>query len=82
MAGNAAEPEPVILPVDIHVTVNGDPITMRGKNEYVFVDIFDYIDSHVGFLGNLLNGHSILEASYYLATLKSLFITTFNALLY
>ena len=43
-AGNAAEPEPVILPVDIHVTVNGDPITMRGKNEYVFVDIFDYID--------------------------------------
>ena len=29
---------------DLHVDVNGKPITMKGKAEYVFVDIFDYID--------------------------------------
>ena len=26
------------------VTVNGDAISMKGKESYIFVDIFDYID--------------------------------------
>ena len=33
--------------MEIHpltVMVNGDAITMNGKAEYVFVDVFDYID--------------------------------------
>ena len=42
--GGFAAADPLDMPVDIHVIVNGDPITMKGKNEYVFVDIFDYID--------------------------------------
>ena len=29
---------------DIHVTVNGSPLTLRGKTSYVYVDIFDYIE--------------------------------------
>ena len=33
-----------ILARDLHVTVNDDPIVMHGKAEYIFVDIFDYID--------------------------------------
>ena len=33
-----------ILARDLHVTVNDDPIVMHGKTEYIFVDIFDYID--------------------------------------
>lgn len=31
-------------PHDIHVTVNGTSITLTGKSEYVFVDIFDKYD--------------------------------------
>ena len=27
--------------IDIHVTVNGEPITLHGKKNYVFVDIFE-----------------------------------------
>ncbi|MCR5702053.1 MAG: cell division protein FtsA [Lachnospiraceae bacterium] len=30
--------------VDLHVTINGDPITLKGKSDYVFVDIFDAYD--------------------------------------
>ena len=30
--------------VSINVMINGSPITMNGKNEYIIVDIFDYID--------------------------------------
>ena len=33
-----------ILARDLHVTVNDSPIVMHGKTEYIFVDIFDYID--------------------------------------
>lgn len=36
------EPEPE--PVDLAVFVNGDIIVLRGKPEYVFIDVFDYID--------------------------------------
>lgn len=28
----------------LHVTVNGDPIKLTGKPDYIFVDIFDFID--------------------------------------
>ena len=31
-------------PVDCAVFVNGDVIVMHGKPEYVFIDVFDYID--------------------------------------
>lgn len=29
---------------DLSVVVNGKPVAMSGKNSYVFVDVFDYID--------------------------------------
>lgn len=32
------------IPLSIHVTVNGQEIQMSGKSEYVFVDVFQYID--------------------------------------
>lgn len=32
------------LPVSISVMVNGTPITLKGKKNYVFVDVFEYID--------------------------------------
>ena len=38
------EEEPVKEPVDRSVFVNGELIVMRGKPEYVFIDVFDYID--------------------------------------
>ncbi|MDE7238093.1 MAG: hypothetical protein K2N41_00080, partial [Lachnospiraceae bacterium] len=28
----------------VTVMVNGDPVIMRGKKNYIFVDVFDYID--------------------------------------
>ena len=31
-------------PADCAVFVNGDVIVLRGKPEYVFIDVFDYID--------------------------------------
>lgn len=33
-----------ILAHDLHVTVNGSPVTLHNKAEYIFVDVFDYID--------------------------------------
>ena len=39
-----AAPEPEPEPVDLAVFVNGDIIVLRGKPEYVFIDVFDYID--------------------------------------
>ena len=30
--------------MSIHVTVNKQPVTLSGKQEYVFVDVFQYID--------------------------------------
>ena len=40
------ETEPVknILAHDLHVVVNNDPVTLHGKADYVFVDVFDAID--------------------------------------
>lgn len=31
-------------PVDMAVSVNGEPVVLRGKPAYVFVDVFDYIE--------------------------------------
>ncbi len=36
-------PKPALIE-DMNVTVNGQPITLKGKAAYVFVDVFDYID--------------------------------------
>ncbi|MCR5670209.1 MAG: cell division protein FtsA [Butyrivibrio sp.] len=33
-----------VLAHDLHVVVNNEAVTLHGKNEYVFVDIFDVID--------------------------------------
>ena len=41
--GDVAPSRPVITH-DMNVIVNGDSVTLRGKAEYVFVDVFDYID--------------------------------------
>ena len=40
------EHEPVknILAHDLHVLVNNEPVTLHGKADYVFVDVFDAID--------------------------------------
>ena len=43
-AEEEAEEEPVRGPVDRSVIVNGELIVMRGKPDYVFIDVFDYID--------------------------------------
>lgn len=32
------------IPLSIHVTVNGQEIQLTGKTQYVFVDVFQYID--------------------------------------
>ncbi len=31
-------------PLTIKVTANARPVTLSGKSEYVFVDVFDHID--------------------------------------
>ncbi len=46
----------VNMPKDIHIMVNDKPVTMRGKTEYIFVDIFDYIDFDL----STPNGRSIV----------------------
>ncbi len=33
-----------ILAHDLHVIVNGSPVTLHNKANYIFVDVFDYID--------------------------------------
>lgn len=38
------EEEAPKVPVDLMVIVNKLPVTLRGKSEYVFVDIFDFIN--------------------------------------
>ncbi len=38
------EPKEIKVPVNITVMANGTPVILKGKSEYVFVDIFDYID--------------------------------------
>ena len=42
--GGVTEPEEKKEPVDCAVFVNGELIVMHGKPEYVFIDVFDYID--------------------------------------
>ncbi len=66
-AGEAAEaPEDEAAPEEapvsaIHVTVNGDPVILTGKADYIFVDIFDSVDFDLNAGGGrqiktLLNG--------------------------
>ncbi len=64
-AAEQPEEEPVPEPVihDVHVVVNGSPITLRGKTSYVYVDVFDYIDFDLKHpkgsgIETLLNGQS------------------------
>lgn len=64
-AAEQPEEEPVPKPVihDVHVVVNGSPITLHGKASYVYVDVFDYIDFDLKHpkgsgIETLLNGQS------------------------
>ena len=47
-AGEAEKKQETQLPHPLTVIVNHSPITMRGKAQYVFVDVFDYIDFDLG----------------------------------
>lgn len=54
------------IPLSIHVTVNGQEIHLSGKTEYVFVDVFQYIDFDLSRpkgsgIATILNGR---EAQY------------------
>ncbi len=64
-----AAPAPVeppvkrVIPKAMHVTANGEDILLQGKSEYVFVDVFDYLDFDLSNPGGksivtLLNGQS------------------------
>lgn len=57
------EPVPKTVIHDVHVVVNGIPITLHGKASYVYVDVFDYIDFDLKHprgsgIETLLNGQS------------------------
>ena len=41
---NKTENSKYNIPRSIQVTVNGEQIRLEGKTEYIFVDVFDYID--------------------------------------
>ena len=43
-AEKAQQPAPEAAPDTIVVVANGRPVTLSGKKEYIYVDIFDYID--------------------------------------
>ena len=68
---NAAADAPVQKPAEpeskeLHIIANNQEITLSGKEEYVFVDIFDYIDfdlsaSHGRAIVTLING---MDAQY------------------
>lgn len=63
---SGAGPEPEAVVTDIPVMVNGQNIVLRGKKDYIFVDVFDYIDfdlktPHKGSVVTKLNG---VDASY------------------
>ncbi|MBR1670400.1 MAG: rod shape-determining protein [Butyrivibrio sp.] len=47
-----------VLAHDLHITVNGDAVTLHGKADYIFVDIFDAIDFDL----SKPNGRSIVTA--------------------
>lgn len=38
------EPEPEEILTTIQVTVNGEPVVLSGKKDYIYVDVFEYID--------------------------------------
>ncbi|WP_051207621.1 cell division protein FtsA [Butyrivibrio sp. AE3006] len=40
----APAPSRRVITRDLHVLVNNEPITLHGKSDYIFVDIFDEID--------------------------------------
>lgn len=71
-SAEAAEKSRKVIPVSIRVMVNGEEILMSGKEEYVFVDVFDYIDFELsnyrgrGLVTNI-NGHP----AQYMEPLKS-----------
>ncbi len=56
------EPKAVAPTVEITVTVNDKPVNLKGKNKYVFVDVFDEIDFDrtraKGTLITTINGHN------------------------
>ena len=70
-AAEAAADAPVQKPAEpeskeLHIIANNQEITLSGKEEYVFVDIFDYIDfdlsaSHGRAIVTLING---MDAQY------------------
>ena len=58
--------------ISIEVIVNKEPITMTDKKDYIYVDVFDYIDFNLNdsrgrSIVTLLNG----ENAEYTATLKN-----------
>ena len=56
------EPKAAAPTVEITVTVNDNPVNLKGKNKYVFVDVFDEIDFDrtraKGTLITTINGHN------------------------
>ena len=73
-AENGGEPlvQPIGGPQTIQVYVNNEPVTLTGKREYIFVDIFDYyeFDLKAG------NGRGVItqlngEDAAYVAVLKN-----------
>ncbi len=70
-ADGALSPVPSGIPKDVVVFVNNSTICLRGKSEYVFVDVFDYIDFDLSAgkgrkIVTLLNGNQ----AEYMQTLK------------
>ncbi len=63
--------EPARPSANVTVAVNNNPVTLQGKPEYVFVDVFDYIDIDLskpqGTIVTLLNG----RPAQYMETLKA-----------
>lgn len=57
-----AEPEAKATGVELNIRVNNDEITLKGKESYVFVDVFDYINFDLNAGGGraivtTINGH-------------------------
>lgn len=55
-SAEAETPAPKPASIEIMVTVNGAPITLKGKSSYVFVEVFDYINFDLSHA----NGRSIV----------------------
>jgi cell division protein FtsA len=50
----------------ICVNINGEAVSLKGKNKYVFIDIFDYIKFDLTFAkGNLILNLNGIKAGYY-----------------